>query len=75
MTPVKTQGRCASCWAFSAISVMEAYVSIQVNAPPVALSPQSMIDCDMEFRCLAGQMRGLYPPPQGPPPPILRPSQ
>lgn len=64
MTRVKNQGRCASCWAYSSVSVIEAYVSIQASKPPVSLSPQSMIDCDMEFRCLV--VVGGLPPPRKP---------
>jgi len=49
LTPVKNQGVCASCWAFASTTVMEAYISIQFKKTPVPLSPQSMVDCDMEF--------------------------
>jgi hypothetical protein len=49
LTPVKNQGMCASCWAFASTTVMEAFISIQFKKTPVALSPQAMVDCDMEF--------------------------
>jgi len=32
---------------------MEAYISIQFKKTPVPLSSQSMVDCDLEFSCVA----------------------
>ena len=52
LTPVKNQGMCASCWSFVSTTVLEAYISIQSNQTPVALSTQSMVDCDLEFKCV-----------------------
>ena len=49
LSPVKNQGMCSSCWAFASTTVMEAYISIQFKKTPVALSPQAMVDCDMDF--------------------------
>ena len=52
LSPVKNQGMCSSCWAFASTTVMEAYISIQSKKPPVALSPQSMVDCNKDFSCV-----------------------
>ena len=53
LSPVKSQGLCASCWAFSSTTVMEAFISVQTKKAPVPLSPQSMVDCDVDLSCVA----------------------
>lgn len=52
LSPVKTQGLCASCWAFTSTTVMEAFISILFKKTPVPLSTQSMVDCDMDLSCV-----------------------
>ena len=52
LSPVKEQGLCASCWAFASTTVMEAYISIQLKKMPVSLSPQAMVDCDVDLSCV-----------------------
>jgi len=59
MTPVKSQSSCGSCWAFSAIGVVEAAVNIYANDPDIDidLSEQHLIsDC-----CSAGDCSGGWP--------------
>jgi len=59
MTPVKYQGSCGSCWAFSALGVVEAAINIHANDPDldIDLSEQHLIsDC-----CIAGDCRGGWP--------------
>jgi PKD repeat protein len=59
MTPVKSQGSCGSCWAFSAIGVVEAAVNIYANDPDIDidLSEQYLVsDC-----CNAGSCGGGCP--------------
>ena len=45
MNPIKNQGNCGSCWAFSAISSVEAAYAVQKDVK-VVLSEQAVIDCD-----------------------------
>lgn len=44
VTPVKHQGRCGSCWAFTSMAVVEANYLIR-NKKSVDLSEQNIIDC------------------------------
>ena len=59
MTPVRHQGSCGSCWAFSAIGVVEAAINIYANDPDIDmdLSEQHLVsDC-----CNAGNCGGGWP--------------
>ena len=61
MTPVKNQGQCGSCWAFSATSVLEAMVSIEKTklaggelVEPYRLSESQAVDCFSPDGCQGG---------------------
>ena len=46
VTPVKDQGSCGSCWAFSSIEAIESAWMIAGNSE-VIMSPQELVDCTL----------------------------
>ncbi|KAF7272669.1 hypothetical protein GWI33_014572 [Rhynchophorus ferrugineus] len=53
VTPVKKQGKCGSCWAFSAVGALESQFAIKYNNL-VEFSEQNMIDCvGTKYNCKA----------------------
>jgi len=45
VTPVKNQGGCGSCWAFSAIEVVESHYMIATGETDVVFAPQAYVNC------------------------------
>lgn len=64
VTPVKNQGDCGSCWAFSATGSLEAQHNLSGH-PLVSLSEQNIMDCSQgvpysNMACLGGLMTKAF---------------
>ena len=47
VSPVKDQGRCGSCWAFSAVGTLESFSLM--NGKSVNLAEQQLVDCSKKY--------------------------
>lgn len=60
VNPIKNQGRCGSCWAFSTIVGVEGINKIKTNQL-VSLSEQELVDCESDNNgCDGGLMENAY---------------
>jgi cathepsin F len=63
VTPVKDQGQCGSCWAFSATEAIESAWILKgfAKSNSINLSPQQLVDCDKEvYGCNGGTTESAY---------------
>jgi C1A family cysteine protease len=58
VTPIKNQGNCGDCWAFSTVGPMESQILLQngtQNGQPVVLSEQYLVSCNVSgWNCNGG---------------------
>lgn len=49
VTPIKDQGQCGSCWAFSATGALEGVAAVSKKQPGMSFSEQQLVDCSTKY--------------------------
>lgn len=55
VTPIREQGKCGACYAFSSAASVESAIAIKTNNL-VFLSAQQIIDCSPNYGCVGGSL-------------------
>jgi len=55
VSPVKNQGGCGSCWAFSAVETLESHLAIATGEAAPVLSEQQVVSCSPNPQQCGGQ--------------------
>lgn len=61
VSPVKNQGSCGSCWAFSTVGTLEGLNVIKSGNPLTSFSPQELVDCSNTAKYDNMGCRGGWP--------------